>query len=70
MDIILLLIPAALTVSGVAIVVFFWSVKSNQFEDLEGDAYRILMDDDEHEPSVNTQTEDEQAQGYKKNENE
>ena len=51
MDIILLLIPAALTVSGVAIVVFFWSVKSNQFEDLEGDSYRILMDDDEYEPN-------------------
>jgi cbb3-type cytochrome oxidase maturation protein len=51
MDIILLLIPAALTVSGVAIVVFFWSVKSNQFEDLEGDSYRILMDDDEYDPN-------------------
>lgn len=57
MDIILLLIPAALAVSGVAIVVFFWSVKSNQFEDLEGDAYRILMDDDEHELSRDSQSE-------------
>lgn len=49
MDIILLLIPAALMVSGVAIVVFFWSVRSGQFEDLEGDAYRIIMDSDDDE---------------------
>ncbi len=25
---------------------FFWSVKSGQMDDLEGPAYRILMDDD------------------------
>ena len=28
-------------------VVFFWTVKSGQYEDLEGDANRILMDDDD-----------------------
>lgn len=27
-------------------IVFLWSVKSGQMEDLEGPAYRILMDDD------------------------
>lgn len=26
---------------------FFWSVKSGQMDDLEGPAYRILMDDDD-----------------------
>ncbi len=29
---------------------FFWSVKSGQMDDLEGPAYRILMDDDEIKP--------------------
>ncbi len=29
------------------VVVFFWTVKSGQYEDLEGDANRILMDDDD-----------------------
>ena len=47
MDILLMLIPAALTISGVAIVVFYWSVKSGQFEDMDGEAHRILMDDDD-----------------------
>ncbi len=29
---------------------FFWSVKSGQMDDLEGPAYRILMDDDLPKP--------------------
>lgn len=29
---------------------FFWSVKSGQMDDLEGPAYRILMDDDSVNP--------------------
>ena len=47
MDIILMLIPAALMVSGVFIIVFYWSVKSEQYEDFEGEAHRILMEDEE-----------------------
>lgn len=47
MDIILMLIPAALLISGVAFVVFYWSVKSDQYEDMDGEAHRILRDDDE-----------------------
>ncbi|MCF7821938.1 MAG: cbb3-type cytochrome oxidase assembly protein CcoS [Mariprofundaceae bacterium] len=47
MDIILMLIPAALLISVVAIVVFYWSVNSDQYEDMDGEAYRILMDDDD-----------------------
>ena len=47
MDIILMLIPAALLISGVTIVVFYWSVKSDQYEDMDGEAHRILMDDDD-----------------------
>ena len=47
MDIILMLIPAALLISVVAIVVFYWSVNSDQYEDLDGEAHRILMDDDD-----------------------
>ena len=31
---------------GLAVRVFFWVVRNGQFEDMEGPAYRILMDDD------------------------
>ena len=32
---------------GIAIGAFIWAVKSGQFEDLQGPAHRILMDDDD-----------------------
>lgn len=50
MDILLFLIPVSLMISGVSFVVFYWSVKSEQFEDLDGAAHRILFDDTEEEP--------------------
>ena len=46
MDIIYLLLPVALLIVVVIIAVFFWAVRSDQFEDMEGPAHRILMDDD------------------------
>jgi cbb3-type cytochrome oxidase maturation protein len=48
MDILFLLIPISLIVVGIAIWLFLWAIRSGQFEDLEGPAHRILMDDDEH----------------------
>jgi len=47
MDIIFLLIPVALILVVIIIWVFFWAVKSDQFEDLEGPAHRIIMDKEE-----------------------
>jgi len=47
MDIIYLLLPVALIIVLIIIGIFFWAVRSDQFDDLEGPAYRILMDDDE-----------------------
>lgn len=47
MRILLLLIPMALGVAGVALWAFLWAVRTGQFDDLEGPAHRILMDDDD-----------------------
>jgi cbb3-type cytochrome oxidase maturation protein len=49
MDIIYLLLPVALVIVLIIIGIFFWAVRSDQFDDLEGPAYRILMDDDSEE---------------------
>ena len=46
MSIIYVLIPLAIVLVAIAIAVFFWAVKSNQFEDLERQGYSILFDDD------------------------
>jgi len=48
MEVIYLLIPLALLLVLLMIAIFFWAVKSGQFDDLEGPAHRILLDDDEH----------------------
>ena len=42
-----MLIPLGLVIFAVAIWAFVWAVKSGQFDDMEGPAHRILMDDDD-----------------------
>ena len=39
------LIPVALLLGGLGLAGFIWALKSGQFEDLEGAAYRALEDD-------------------------
>jgi cbb3-type cytochrome oxidase maturation protein len=39
------LIPAALLLGALGLVAFLWALRSGQFEDLEGAAYRALEDD-------------------------
>ena len=46
MEILYLLIPLAMIILVVIVGFFLWAVKSGQMDDLEGPAYRILMDDD------------------------
>ncbi len=46
MDILYLLIPLSLVFVAFIAVVFLWAVRSGQFEDMEGPAHRILLDDD------------------------
>lgn len=46
MNIIYVLIPIAIILVLIAIFVFFWAVKTDQFEDLERQGYSILFDDD------------------------
>ncbi len=39
------LIPAALLLAGLGLVAFLWALRSGQFDDLEGAAYRALEDE-------------------------
>ncbi len=47
MDIMIFLIPAAVALGALGLAAFFWSLRSGQYEDLDGAAERILIDDDE-----------------------
>lgn len=57
MEVIYLLIPVALLLVGVIIAVFFWAIRSGQFDDMEGPAHRIIMDDDSPESTHAAQDE-------------
>jgi cbb3-type cytochrome oxidase maturation protein len=46
MESLYLLIPLSVVLVFLIGVAFWWSVKSGQFDDMEGPAYRVLMDDD------------------------
>lgn len=51
MDILILLIPVSLLIVGGIAWVMLWAAKSGQFDDLEGPAHSVLMDDDTpHQP--------------------
>lgn len=41
-----ILLPIALCMGFLGLAAFFWALKSSQFDDLEGSANRILIDDD------------------------
>ncbi|MDO9601418.1 MAG: cbb3-type cytochrome oxidase assembly protein CcoS, partial [Rhodocyclaceae bacterium] len=51
MESLYLLIPFSVVLVFVIGVIFWWSLKSGQMEDLEGPAYRVLMDDDRVTPA-------------------
>ena len=39
------LVPVALLLGGIGLCAFMWALRSGQFEDLEGAAYRALEDE-------------------------
>lgn len=44
------LIPVALFLGGMALVGFLWALRSGQYEDLDGAAARILLDEHDASP--------------------
>lgn len=47
MEALYILIPIAVVMMVVIVVAFIYTVRSGQYDDLEGPAHRILMDDDD-----------------------
>jgi cbb3-type cytochrome oxidase maturation protein len=46
MEILYLLIPMSLVLVFLIAAIFWWALRSGQFDDLEGPAHRILLDDE------------------------
>jgi cbb3-type cytochrome oxidase maturation protein len=58
MDILYLLIPLSVVLVFLIGAAFYWSVRSGQYDDLEGPGHRILMDDDRPRAAADRQQAD------------
>ncbi len=47
MNVLVVLIPVSLVLGGLGLIAFVWTLRHDQFSDPEGDAARILLDEDE-----------------------
>lgn len=52
MEVIYTLIPGMIFFGLVFVGILIWAIRRGQYEDLEGDGNRILMDDEDHGPSA------------------
>lgn len=50
MDVIYFLIPFVIVIGFLVVLVFFWSAKSGQLDDLDGAGAKLLMQDDHELP--------------------
>ena len=46
MEVLVILVPLALALGLTGLAAFLWSLKSGQYDDLEGAAWRAISDDD------------------------
>jgi cbb3-type cytochrome oxidase maturation protein len=52
MDVLSYLMPAALFLGLVGLAAFVWALRAGQFDDLDGAAHRILIDDEDDDASA------------------
>ena len=50
MNVLVFLIPVSLILGGLGLAAFFWALRGRQFDDPEGDRYRILSDEYDDKP--------------------
>lgn len=50
MNILLILIPCSLILGGLALLAFVWTIRSDQYDDPDGAAARILKDETDDRP--------------------
>jgi len=46
MNILSILIPVSLGLGGLGLLAFVWSLRADQYDDLDGAAWRVLLDDE------------------------
>ncbi|WP_138935880.1 cbb3-type cytochrome oxidase assembly protein CcoS [Roseovarius arcticus] len=58
MNILLILIPVSITLGALGLCAFLWTIRSGQYDDAEGAAARMLLDDDEPAGTDQSRTQD------------
>ncbi|MCA8881947.1 MAG: cbb3-type cytochrome oxidase assembly protein CcoS [Rhodobacteraceae bacterium] len=58
MDVLGYLIPASLLLGGLGLAAFFWTLRSDQYDDPEGDSRRILSDEYDEHPKPDSPNDD------------
>ena len=56
MSVLIWMIPVAIAMGALGLAGFMWSLRSGQYEDMDGAAQRMLMDDDAPLPSRDSET--------------
>lgn len=56
MGVLYLFVPLSMIIAGILVWAAFWAIRNNQYEDMDGPAHRILMDDDD--PKIPTNHDD------------
>jgi len=62
MNVIYGLIPGMLFIGLIGVAILFWAARSGQYDDLDGEAYRILMDEDLAPGSDSSLSKDQQSE--------
>jgi cbb3-type cytochrome oxidase maturation protein len=48
MNVLVILVPVSLILGALGLIAFLWTIRARQYDDLEGNAWRILAEDDPH----------------------
>lgn len=56
MDILFLMVPAAILIALVFVLAFIWATKKGQYDDLETPAHKMLIEDDLVSKKINSLT--------------
>lgn len=51
MDVLAYLIPVSLSLGALGLIAFLWTLRSDQYDDPDGDSARILRDDYDDHPA-------------------
>ena len=52
MEVLVFLVPLAITLGALGLVAFLWSLRNGQYDDLDGAAWRAIADDEPRLPAL------------------